>query len=137
MNREGIVSAGFLVAGATNIGSVLLFSLGYSNATLFTIDPTVITPFALLMVQLWGFAAIVVSQQALQLPWLSLVFALEKLSYVAVWLYWLTTSATLLGDIYRQDLLSGLFFSIYGPFDLLLMLFFLWAFREGRQQTVH
>ena len=132
INRERLIPLGFIAAGLANIGSVLLFSLGFSNDSLFAVDPTVISPLGLLMVQLWGLAAIAASRQALLLPWLSLIFAAEKLSYVVAWLYWMVASPASLSNIYEQDLLSGLFFTIYGPFDFILMCFFGWVFLVAR-----
>lgn len=133
MSTPSLIRFGFIAVGLSNILSVLIFSLSFSNQPLFSIDPTVISPLALFMVMLWGAAAIVVSPMAARLPTLSLVFALEKLSYVVVWVVWLGGTRPSLSAIYEQDLLSGLFFSIYGPFDFLLMSFFLWAASAARQ----
>ena len=135
VNRERLIPLGFIAAGLANITSVMLFSLGFTNDTLFSVDPAVISPFGLLMVQLWGLAAIAVSRQAIDLPWLALVFTAEKLSYVVAWLYWIIASPASLSNIYEHDLLSGLFFTIYGPFDFILMCFFGWAFLVARNTS--
>ncbi len=134
-DRERLIALGFIAAGLSSIISVMLFSQAFTNDRLFSVDPAVISPIGLLMVQLWGLAAIAMNRQALRLPWLALVFAAEKLSYVVAWCYWMVSASTSLGAIYEQDWLSGLFFSSYGPFDFLLMCFFLWAFRVALQTS--
>lgn len=133
--KNSFVRYGFVIAGLLNIGSVLLFTRGFSNDALFTVDPTVISRFGLLVVMLWGLAAIAVSTKALLSPTLSLVFAAEKLCYVTAWIYWNVSSTISLGTIYEKDVLSGLFFTTYGPFDFILMCFFGGTFWVARRAT--
>ena len=53
-------------------------------------------------------------------------FALEKLVYVVVWFNWISENS--LAQLYAKDLFAGVFYSIYGPNDLIFMLFFAWVF---------
>ena len=47
---------GFIAAGLMNIGSVLLFSRGFTNSAINTADPVVMSNFGLLMIVVWGLA---------------------------------------------------------------------------------
>jgi len=130
---ENWIKYGFWLAGLANIGGVLVFSKGFTNAALTQGDPIVMSRFGLLMIIVWGLAYIAMAKTALQNRWIVAVFALEKLVYVVVWLLWIVSHYRGLAGLYSQDLLAGIFFSIYGLNDLAFMLFFILVFRQASQ----
>ena len=109
-----------------NIGGVILFSKGFTNEAINKADPVVMSNFGLIMIVVWGLAYAGASAIRSNISWLLAVFAIEKLIYGVVWVRWL--SANSLSSLYEQDLLAGVYYSIYGLNDLVFMLFFLWAF---------
>ena len=120
---------GLVAAGAMNIGGVLVFSRGFTNAAIHQADPVVMSNFGLLMITVWGLAYIATAAIASGTRWLMGAFALEKLVYVAVCCTWMSRNS--LGDVYASDLFAGIFYSIYGVNDFVFMLFFAWAcFRQ-------
>ncbi|MCX7554559.1 hypothetical protein OS175_11765 [Marinicella sp. S1101] len=122
------IKTGFVLAAAMNF-SVLLFSKGFTNTTINLADPVVMSNFGLLMIVLWGLAYLAASQMSYKLKWLAAVFAIEKLIYVWVWINWQRNNE--LAPLYEQDLLAGIFYSIYGLNDLIFMLFFAYVFVLG------
>ncbi|TKB48838.1 hypothetical protein FCL40_09345 [Ferrimonas sediminicola] len=130
------ISRAFVAAGIINIAGVLLFSRGLTNDTLWQWDPVLFSPFGLLLIMLWGGAYIAASSRYLQLPGLSLVFAAEKLLYVVAWCVWLSNHGSQLPQLFEQQWLTGLFFSVYGLNDALFMLIFLYAFYRARHSQV-
>ena len=67
-------------------------------------------------------AYIAVAKDYENVKWLVVVFAVEKLAYVIAWLQWITTNSVT--EVIEQDLLTGIFYSIYGLNDLLFGVFF-------------
>ena len=118
------IPAGFVLAGVANIGGVLLFSLGFSNARLGELSPLVLSPFGLLCIMLWGLAYLSVAGGYRHVPWLVAVFALEKFAYVYTWVDWMRQHAEQLPALFGESPLTAVFFVIYGPNDLLFGLFF-------------
>ena len=127
MNTD-IIKKGFIAAGIMNIGGALFFSRGFTNEVMNQADPVVMSNFGLFMIILWGFAYLAVANNYKEVRWLIAVFAVEKLTYIIVWLFWMKDNIETLGTIYSQDFFAGLFFSIYGINDVVFMLFFIWAF---------
>ncbi len=130
---RSIIPAGYLIAGIMNIGGILLFSQFFTSTALNQADPVVMSNFGLLMIMVWGLAYIAASGFALQMRWLALVFALEKLIYVGVWLRWLNQKSDTLAAIYQEDFLAGVFYSVYGINDFVFMVFFVFVFFRARE----
>lgn len=127
-----LISKGFILAGIMNC-SVLLFSRGFTNKTINTYDPDVMSNFGMVMILIWGLAYISVAYKFQNVKWLVLIFAIEKLIYGCVWLQWMTTNDV--SKVYDEDKMSGIFYSIYGINDWLFCVFFLYVFiRLLRQQ---
>ncbi|WP_432411327.1 hypothetical protein [Rasiella sp. SM2506] len=120
------ISKGFLFAGLSNILGVLLFSKLFTNTVLLETQPDVMGYFGLISIILWGLAYIAVRKSYQAVPWLIAVFVLEKCIYVLVYLQWLTSHS--LAAVYKQDMLAGVFYSIYGANDFLFGVFFAWVF---------
>lgn len=132
MNNRWIKN-GFIAAGLMNIGGVLLFSRGFTNAALNQADPVVMSNFGLVMIVVWGLAYLGASTVCTNMPWLAAAFALEKLVYVLVWARWHSENS--IAQLYTTDWFAGVFFSIYGANDFAFMLFFAWVFmlQRGRR----
>ena len=138
------IHRGFVAAGAVNILGVLLFSKGLTNAYLSELDPQVFSTFGLKVIIVWGLAYLAVgrcyreayptgSGQAVR--WVVAVFTLEKLLYFAAWVIWMSKHRSDLGAIFEASPLTGTFYVIYGPNDLLFAVFFGWVFwRAGRTE---
>ena len=128
---RNLLRNGLIAASTMNIGGVILFSKGFTNEAINAADPVVMSNFGLIMIVVWGLAYGGASTIRSNISWLLAVFAVEKLIYGFVWVRWL--SANSLASLYEQDLLAGVFYSIYGLNDLVFMLFFLWAFLSQRR----
>ena len=126
MHKE-LIRNGLIAAGLMNIMGVLLFSRVLTNAAINEADPVVMSNFGLIMIMTWGLAYIGAATITTSIKWLALMFAVEKLVYVVVWVKWLSDNS--LTQLYSNDIFAGTFFTIYGANDLLFLLFFLWVFR--------
>lgn len=123
---DNIIQKGFILAGLSNILGVLLCSKLFTNTVMLTTQPAVMSYFGLISIMLWGFAYLAVSKRYDQVRWLVGVFVIEKLAYVAAWLSFITSQS--LAAVYEQDVLAGIFYTIYGANDFLFMLFFGFVF---------
>jgi len=120
-----LISKGFILAGIMNC-SVLLFSRGFTNKTINTYDPDVMSNFGMVMILIWGLAYISVAYKFQNVKWLVIIFAIEKLIYGCIWLQWITTNDVSI--VYDEDKMAGIFYSIYGINDWLFCVFFLYVF---------
>jgi hypothetical protein len=142
MLQKDIIRLGLIAAGLVNIGGVLFFSTLFTNTSLNAADPVLMGNVGLLLIMLWGLVYIasaaifnggslkctgqVDMPNSVNIKWLAAIFVCEKLVYVASWLIWLGNNS--LAALYQQDILAGIFYTIYGPNDALFMLFFAWVF---------
>jgi len=133
MNIQGkMISQGFILAGMLNM-SVLIFSRFFTNSTINEVDPDVMSNFGLLMIVVWGLTYISVAKKYSKLKWLVGVFAIEKLIYGYVWLKRILNNDV--SKVYDQDVMAGVFYSIYGLSDWTFFGFFLYVFiRISRQK---
>lgn len=125
---EKYVPAGFVLAGLANIAGVLGASIAFTNPHIATLDPAVMSNFGLAMIILWGLAYIATAGHWREMKWLVGIFCIEKIFYSANWLFWINAHGNELGEIYGRDFMTGVFFSIYGPNDILFAVFFAFAF---------
>ena len=128
---DKMIHRGFIFAGLSNILGVIICSKAFTNDVMLATQPEVMGYFGLISVVLWGFAYISVSKSYNQVRWLVGVFVIEKLAYVVAWLA-LISSRTL-SSIYEQDVLAGVFYTIYGANDFIFMLFFGFVFLKHGQ----
>lgn len=128
---EKMIYKGFIIAGLSNILGVIICSKGFTNEVMLASQPDVMGYFGLISIILWGLAYISVCKSYNQMRWLVGVFAIEKLAYVIVWLSFITSNS--LSAIYEQDVLAGVFYTIYGANDFIFMLFFSYIFLKRRQ----
>ena len=121
------ISKGFWLAGAYNVGGVLSFSQFFQNDLLFSNDPLVFSWVGLAAIILWGLAYAAVAQSYRAVPYLVLLFFLEKMLYVVTWLLWLAEHGERWPELFVLSPLTAVFFAVYGAGDLLFGLFFLWV----------
>ncbi|WP_414044168.1 hypothetical protein ACMGE9_05065 [Macrococcus sp. EM39E] len=116
-------SIGFILAGLYNLFGILIFSQGFTNPLLNKYDPIVFSWVGQLSIMLWGLAYISVARNYSKVPYLILVFAIEKALYVYVWAAWLIGDSNQLNEL-SDFPLTKVFFTIYGIGDLISGLFF-------------
>lgn len=128
---DKMTQKGFIFAGLSNILGVALCSEFFTNDVMMAAQPDVMGYFGLISIVLWGFAYIGVSKSYNQVRWLIGVFVIEKLAYVIAWVAFITSRS--LSSIYEQDILAGVFYTIYGANDFIFMLFFGFVFLKRSQ----
>lgn len=131
------IQYGFIVGGLTNIIGIPIFSKFFANTYLLHIDPTTFSQVSLIAIMLWGFAYISVAAQVVRVPWIAVVFSVEKFFYTLIWAKWIWKHHTTLPEIYTQDWLTGFFYSVYGLNDFLFGVFFLLVFVHVRRATAN
>jgi hypothetical protein len=129
-----IITKGFWLAGAFNVIGVLVFSKFFTNSLLSSLDPVVCSWLGLVSIMLWGFAYCSVAKFYQFVPYLLLVFFVEKMTYTAAWAKWLTANGSTLSSLFAESPLTATFYSIYGPGDFVFGLFFLWVAIKGFQK---
>ncbi|WP_304016159.1 hypothetical protein [Nonlabens dokdonensis] len=123
---KSAITKGFILSGIINTLGILFFSKGFTNDVIPETDPVVMSYFGLLMIMVWGLAFIAVAKVFDKVKWLVAVFALEKLCYVIAYGYWFSNNSV--QEVYDEDVIAGIFYSIYGLNDFLFMLFFGYVF---------
>ena len=129
-----LATRGLVFAGMMNIIGVLLFSRCFTNETIPQVDPIVMSNFGLLMIVIWGLAYISVAQNYINVPYLIAVFALEKTIYGVIWIRWLLNNS--LDEVYNQDFMAGIYYTIYGLNDWLFSVFFLLLYLQRRSVKI-
>lgn len=132
-NPNSVITKGFWLAGAYNIFGVLVFSKFFTNSLLSSLDPAVFSWLGLVVVMLWGFAYCSVAKSYPFVPYLVLVFVVEKTIYTTTWLTWLAKNGSTLPALFSKSPLTATYYSIYGAGDFIFGLFFLWVFIKGLQ----
>ena len=128
---DKIIQNGFICAGLSNILGVLICSKAFTNEVLLAAQPDVMGYFGLISIVLWGLAYIAVCKIYSQTRWLIGVFVVEKLAYVIAWLAFMNSQS--LSAVYEQDILAGVFFTIYGINDFVFMVFFALVFLKQKE----
>ena len=125
------IKLGFLLAGAYNIVGTLVVTLAFTSDAFFAVDPVMFSRPACALVMLWGAAYTAQSRYWKSAPLVTGVFAVEKLFYAGWWVYWLSSNAGRLGELWSDAPLAGFFFSCYGVGDALFGAFFVYAVRKA------
>ena len=123
----------FFLAGVINILGVIIFSEFFTNEILIETDPIVMSKFGLIMITIWGLAFIATAYHFNKNRWIVGVFCIEKMAYVIAWCIWYYNKEFTFGSLFEKDLMSGLFYSIYGLNDLLFLLFFSYVFLKKEE----
>ena len=132
-----IITKGFLIAGCVNFFGTLLVSRGFTNHLLTSLDPVVFSHFGLIAIMLWGMAYVAVSKSYQQVPYVVMVFMVEKFVYAVAWIVWITRSGHQLSGLLSDAPSTGAFYLTYGAVDLLFGVFFAWvAITTFRQRAL-
>lgn len=132
--RHSIITKGFWLAGAYNIAGVLVFSKFFTNTLLSSLYPAVFSWLGLVAIVLWGLAYCSVANTYKSVPYLLIVFFVEKMIYTMTWTLWIAENLSTLPTLFSESPLTATFYSIYGAGDFAFGMFFLWvAIRGGRK----
>jgi hypothetical protein len=115
---------GFQAAGLVNVAGVLLFSKAFTNEALISKSPVVFSRFGLVCIVLWGLAYLAVARRHQQVPLLVAVFAVQKFMYTGTWFSWIHRFGSELPRLFSESPLAAVFYTVYGPTDLLFGIFF-------------
>jgi hypothetical protein len=118
---------GFIIAGCVNFFGSLLVSAGFTNRTLTALDPIVFSNFGIIAIMLWGMAYVAVSKSYPHVPYVVMVFAVEKLVYTIIWIRWMARFVHELPGLFSQAPLTAAFYSTYGLVDFSFGVFFAWV----------
>ena len=123
----------FYLAGTINILGVLSFSKFFTNENLIETDPFVMSKFGLIMIIVWGLAFIAIANNFNANKWIVGVFCIEKIAYVIAWCFWYFNKDYTFGILFEKDVMSGVFYSIYGVNDLFFFVFFSFVFFKKKE----
>ena len=121
------ITRGFVLAGAVNVLGMLVVSKLFTNSLLSSSDPAVFSWLGQVAIVLWGLAYWAVARPFRHVPYLVIVFFIEKMVYTVCWVLWLVQKGHSLTSIASESLLTAIFFGIYGASDLAFGLFFGWV----------
>ena len=122
-----LITIGFIIAGCVNFFGSLFVSAGFTNRLPASLDPVVFSNFGFVAIMLWGLAYVAVCRSYQDVPYLVMVFVLEKLIYTIVWIAWLFRSGDQLRGLFSGAPLTATFFSTYGLVDFSFGVFFAWV----------
>lgn len=123
---KNTITKGFILSGLSNIVAVLILSRFFTNEFIPKYDNVVMSNFGLLMIVVWGFAYISVAKNYAKVKWIVAVFAIEKFIYAIIWINWRLRNDV--SPIFNEDMMAGIFYSIYGVNDILFFIFFTYVF---------
>ncbi len=133
------ITRGFVLAGAVNVFGMLVVSKLFTNSLLNATDPAVFSWLGQVAIVLWGLAYWAVAQAFRSVPYLVIVFFIEKMVYTVCWLLWLVQQGHTLTRIASESLMTAVFFGMYGAGDLAFGLFFGWValkvLKKGRNSA--
>ena len=121
------ITRGFVLAGAVNVFGMLLVSKLFTNSLLSVTDPVVFSWLGQVAIVLWGLAYWAVARQYRHVPYVVVVFFIEKMVYALTWLLFLLQNGPSLTSIASESLLTAIFFGVYGAGDFAFGLFFGWV----------
>ncbi len=129
------ITRGFFLAGAVNVLGMLAISKLFTNPLLSANDPAVFSWLGQVAIILWGLAYWAVAKSFHYVPYLVMVFCVEKMVYTVTWLMWLVQKGDSLKGIAAESPMTANFFKMYGAGDFAFGIFFGWVafivFRRG------
>lgn len=126
-SSDRAITGGFILAGAFNVFGMLIVSKLFTNPLLGATDPAVFSWLGQIAIVLWGLAYWAVARPYRHVPYLVLVFFIEKMVYTAIWLLWLLQKGHSLAGVASESLLTAIFFGVYGAGDFAFGIFFGWV----------
>ncbi len=118
-------------AAIANWLGVLIFSKLLTNHSAFgTVDP-LFSLAGLILILVWGLAFWSVSSNPQAMKPLLLVFIVEKLVYTTNHALWFLKGSSVIA-LWSQDMLLGIFYTVYGANDALYALLFFIAYRKTK-----
>ena len=123
----------FGMAGMANIVTILVATRAFTDPLISQVDPAVFSTPSLVLIMVWGLAYLTVAPHWWKLPPMCLVFMLEKLVFVAMWVRWILSSRDQLPGLWEIDWQIALFYGGYGIVDTFFSLFFFWAWLQARK----
>lgn len=127
MKNSQLIEKIFVAAALYNIVGILSVSHFFSNELLTQLDPMTFSWAGIFSILLWGFAYLSVAKSYQHVPYLLLVFFVEKMFYTGIWLMWIVKHGATLPDIAKESVITAGFYAGYGIGDFLFGLFFLWV----------
>lgn len=121
------ITRGFILAGAVNVFGMLAISKLFTNSLLSSTDPAVFSWLGQVAIVLWGLAYWAVAKSYRHVPYLVMVFCIEKIVYTICWLLWLLQKGHSLTSIASESMMTAIFFGMYGAGDLAFAIFFGWV----------
>ena len=112
------ITRGFVLAGAVNVFGMLVVSKLFTNSLLNSTDPAVFSWLGQVAIVLWGLAYWAAARPFRHVPYLVVVFFIEKMVYTVCWLLWLVQKGHSLTSIASESLMTAIFFGVYGAGDL-------------------
>ena len=84
---------------------------------------------------LWGLAYWAAARPYRHVPYLVLVFCIEKMVYAVTWFIWLLQKGHTLTSVAAESLPTAIFFGAYGAGDFAFGLFFGWVAFKVLKET--
>ena len=109
----------FLIAGLLNTVGLLVFNGFFTNKTL--TKESLFAVESQILIHLWGFLYIAASTKWDTLPWITLIFSVEKVAFFIFWCLYIGSHEN------TGNLLTDTFYTIYGPVDLAFGIVFAYA----------
>ncbi len=125
----------FWMIGLGNLATMALAGPLYDHTYLSSLYPEVFSTIGLIAIGLWGLVYISISNAYSKVPYVVFVVALEKLFYSSLWVPWMLENGADLSCIFQHDLVAGLAYCAWGPYDFISFLFFLYVFIKVRTQA--
>ena len=120
------IKKGLYLSGIMNISGVLIFSRFFTNKVINEADPVTMSNFGLLMIVVWGLVFLAIVPKWENLKWVIGVFFIEKIIYGLTWSKWIMSND--LSSVYKEDMMAGIYYTIYGLNDWLFCIFYLVVF---------
>ena len=136
-SSDRAITGGFVLAGAFNVFGILVVSKLFTNPLLNATDPAVFSWLGQVAIVLWGLAYWAVAQPYRHVPYLVLVFFIEKMVYATTWLLWLLQKGHSLASVASESLVTAVFFGAYGAGDFAFGLFFGWVALKVLRRARH